>query len=208
MLVLPLPFQGHVNPLMNFSLKLARHGFKVSFVNTEFNHKRIMSSLLDSNNPTGSALNFVTIPDGLEPEDDRKDVEKVFLAMSYTMPALLEKLIKDIAYDGKHRISCIVADMSMGWALEVARKLGIRSAIFYPAAAAMFALQFNIPRLINEGIIGSEGKEYELSLSIHYLFIFSTREGKLLLLEEGLKNELNCRYGPPNLSFLAKNVTL
>ena len=119
-----------------------------------------MSSLAESDNATGSAINFVSIPDGFGPEDDRTDVGKLCLSISNTVPAMFEKLIEDIASDGKERISCIVTELSMGWALEIGRKMGIRGAIFYPAAAAMFALQFHIPRMIDEGIIGNDGKQY------------------------------------------------
>ncbi|RYQ86024.1 hypothetical protein HN51_060132 [Arachis hypogaea] len=43
----------------------------------------------------------------------------------------------------------------MAWALEIARKIGIRGVLFYPASAAMLALQCSIPKLIEDGIIDS-----------------------------------------------------
>lgn len=64
-LVIPFPLQGHTNPFLKLAKLLHRKGFHVTFVNTEFNHQR----LIKSRGP--NALNglpnfkFETIPDGL-----------------------------------------------------------------------------------------------------------------------------------------------
>ena len=44
-LVLPLPAQGHVTPLMELSHRLVDHGFEVTFVNTEAHHARVVGAL-------------------------------------------------------------------------------------------------------------------------------------------------------------------
>ncbi|XP_061366530.1 UDP-glycosyltransferase 83A1-like [Gastrolobium bilobum] len=159
-LVLPYPGQGHVNPMMKFSQNLVEHGCKVYFVNTDFNHKRVVSSMVEqqeSLDESHSLLKLVSIPDGFRPEDDRTDFAKFFDAMLSTMPSMLQKKIEEIHLNGEDRICCIVADLNMGWALNVGNKLGIKGAIFWPATAAMFAMQCNIPTLIDNGIIDSDG---------------------------------------------------
>lgn len=66
-LLIPFPTQGHINPFLKLAKLLHCKGFYITFVNTEFNHKR----LLKSRGPI--ALNgipdfhFETIPDGLPP---------------------------------------------------------------------------------------------------------------------------------------------
>ncbi|KAJ1376140.1 UDP-glucuronosyl/UDP-glucosyltransferase [Sesbania bispinosa] len=165
-LVLPYPAQGHVNPLMTFSKKLADNGCKVFFVNTDYNHKRVVgSSSTTTTTSTGEQegggketnvnIKMVSIPDGLRPEDDRNDFEKLSVSMLNTMPAMLEKLIEDIHSKGQNRINCIIADMSMGWALDVAKKLGINGVLFWLASAALFAVLHNVPKLIDDGVIDS-----------------------------------------------------
>ncbi|KAI4352472.1 hypothetical protein L6164_006722 [Bauhinia variegata] len=156
-LVLPVPAQGHVNSFMSFSRKLVEHGFKVIFVNSDFIHKRVMDSWAESKDSfVGSNIEFVSISDGLRPEDDRTDTVKVISGLTNAMPAQLEKLIEDvICVNGK--ISCIVADVHMGWALEIASKLGIKRAALFTYAAAMLALLDSIPRMIDYGIIDSNG---------------------------------------------------
>ncbi|KAL0014735.1 hypothetical protein SO802_001804 [Lithocarpus litseifolius] len=156
-LVLPFPAQGHVNPLILLSRKKVKHGFKITFVNTDFNHNRVvgaLDSLMDSN------ISLVSIPDGLGPEDDRNELGKLCEAMLRTMLEKLEELINYInASNGNDKIiSCIVADAAgMGWAIEVGIKMGIKRAFFRPGTAASLALQVSIPRLIDDGIINSDG---------------------------------------------------
>ncbi|XP_061347441.1 UDP-glycosyltransferase 83A1-like isoform X1 [Gastrolobium bilobum] len=156
-LVLPGPAQGHVYPMMNFSQKLVENGCKVYFVNTDFNHKRVVSSMVEQQESLDESLvKLVSIPDGLRPEDDRTDFVKLFDAILSTMPSMLQRKIEEIHLYGEDRISCIVADVNMGWALNVGNKLGIKGALFWPASAAMFAFQCNIPALIDKGIIDSD----------------------------------------------------
>nr|KYP69604.1 Cytokinin-O-glucosyltransferase 2 [Cajanus cajan] len=140
---------------MNFSQKLVDHGCKITFVNTEFIHQRLMSSMAKQESLDDSPIKLVSIPDGLGLDDDRSDLGKLCDAILSTMPFILEKLIEDINLNDDDKITCIVADVIMGWALEVGSKLGIKGVQFWTASATMFALQYNIPMLIEDGIIDS-----------------------------------------------------
>ncbi|XP_022850737.1 UDP-glycosyltransferase 83A1-like [Olea europaea var. sylvestris] len=68
-----------------------------------------------------------------------------------------QKLIERINGSESDKISCIIAETSLGWAIEIAEKMGIKKVAFWPAASALFAQSFKIPSLIDEGIIDSEG---------------------------------------------------
>jgi hypothetical protein len=46
----------------------------------------------------------------------------------------------------------------MGWALEVAEKMKIRRAIYWPAAAAILCSLISIPKLLSDGIIDGDGE--------------------------------------------------
>ncbi|RDX68479.1 UDP-glycosyltransferase 83A1, partial [Mucuna pruriens] len=157
-LALPYPAQGHVIPMMTFSQKLVENGCKVIFVNTEFDHKRVVSSMVEQQHSLDdeSLLKLVSIPDGLGPDDDRNDQGKLCEAIPNTMPAMLEKLIEDIHLKGDSRISFIVVDLCMAWALDVGSKLGIQGAVLCPASATLFTLLYNVPLLIDHGIIHSD----------------------------------------------------
>ncbi|MED6216534.1 hypothetical protein PIB30_008519 [Stylosanthes scabra] len=95
-LVIPFPVLGHINPITQFSNVLIKHGCKVTFLHTEFSHKRAQISAKDGGSKDHNNINYVTLPDGLDHEDDRSDLVKVLLSMIKTMPSLLPKLIEDI----------------------------------------------------------------------------------------------------------------
>ncbi|GAY69519.1 hypothetical protein CUMW_288350, partial [Citrus unshiu] len=94
-LVMPAPAQGHVIPLLEFSQCLAKHGFRVTFVNTDYDHKRVVESL-EGKNDLGEQIRLVSIPDGMEPWEDRNDLGKLTEKFLQVMPGKLEELIEEI----------------------------------------------------------------------------------------------------------------
>ncbi|KAK6155021.1 hypothetical protein DH2020_009269 [Rehmannia glutinosa] len=155
-LAIPYPAQGHVIPLMELAQCLAKDGIKVTFVNTEFNHKRIVKALSQTGN-INESIQLASIPDGLEPWEDRNDLGKLTVAMLKVMPEKLEALIEKINETESDKIVCVITDYGMGWALELANKLGIKRAAFVPTAVALLALAINAQKLVDEGIIDSDG---------------------------------------------------
>ncbi|KAF6137376.1 hypothetical protein GIB67_036413 [Kingdonia uniflora] len=79
---------------------------------------------------------------------------KLLEGISSTVPGQLENLIRK----NPEKISCVIADETIGWALEVVQKIGIPNAAFYPAAAGFKALCLQIPKLIQADIIDTDGK--------------------------------------------------
>ncbi|XP_020213750.1 UDP-glycosyltransferase 83A1 [Cajanus cajan] len=168
-LLIPYPTLGHANPLMHLSQVLATHGCKITFLNTEFHHKRANTEVAGLDNPNGHQIEFVTLPDGLDPQDDRSDHKKVIFSIKNHMHAMLPKLIQDInALHVNNNITCIVVTVNMGWALEVGHKMGIKGALLWPASASSLATCDCIPRLIDDGTIDSDGnptRKQEIQLS-------------------------------------------
>ncbi|ESW23302.1 hypothetical protein PHAVU_004G035300 [Phaseolus vulgaris] len=159
-MVVPYPEQGHVIPLMELSLLLVKQGIKITFVNTKENHDRIKSAL-----PCGdgllSQMSLVWISDGLESSEERKKPGKSSGAVLKVMPEKVEELIECINGSESERITCVLADQSIGWALDIAEKKGIRRAAFCPASAAQLVLGLSIPKLIDNGIIDKDGTPLE-----------------------------------------------
>ncbi|KAJ4707315.1 UDP-glycosyltransferase [Melia azedarach] len=155
-LVIPYPAQGHVIPLMELSQCLVKHGFRITFVNTEYNHK-LVKNALSVKEDKGDLIHLVSIPDGLESLEDRNKPGKISEAILRVMPGNVEKLIEEINSSENDRISCVLADQSIGWALEIAEKKGIKRAAFCPAAAALLVLSLSVPKLIDDGIIDDDG---------------------------------------------------
>ncbi|OMO62733.1 UDP-glucuronosyl/UDP-glucosyltransferase [Corchorus olitorius] len=124
--VISYPAQGHVAPLMKLSLKIAAHDVRVTFVNTESIHKKIRVSMPEKDREEG-LISLVSIPDGLE-QEDRNDVFKLAESIGRVMPGDLEDLILKLNRSNvDEQIKCVIAETSVGWALQVAKKMGIRA---------------------------------------------------------------------------------
>ncbi|PPD96712.1 hypothetical protein GOBAR_DD06245 [Gossypium barbadense] len=155
-LVIPYPAQGHVIPLMDLSSCLLKHGFKITFVTLEFNHQNAMDILALRGEEMGNRVHLVSVPDGLGSSEERNQPGKISEAILQTMPRKVEELIEEIN-GSERKINCVIADQSLGWALEIAKKHGIKRAAFCPAAAALLVLGFSIPKLIDDGVIDQDG---------------------------------------------------
>lgn len=162
MLLVSFPAQGHVAALMKLAHRLADCRVKVTFVTTEFICERIKESQqLGSFSQMEDAQHLVRIvplPDGLEPEDDRKAETKMTRSISRVMPGYLKELIQKInQQEDDKKITCVIADVTFGWALQVAAKLGLKKASVYTSAPGILAMIMNIPKFIKAGIISSDG---------------------------------------------------
>ncbi|PWA73951.1 UDP-glucuronosyl/UDP-glucosyltransferase [Artemisia annua] len=155
-LVIAYPGQGHVIPLMDVARCLTSNGLKVTFVTTEAIHKRLMCAWSEIDD-TNDLMQMVSIPDGMQPRDDRDDMAKLFQTMSQLMPSKLEKLIEDINKANNEKITCIVADYCMGWVSRVAKKMSIRQATFCSGSAALLALIMSVQKLLDDQVIDRDG---------------------------------------------------
>ena len=153
MLVIPFPAQGHVAPLMKLSHQIVDHGIKVTFVTTEFINARLITTM-----PANSPIRLVSLQNGLEPEDDQTDALKLINSFQEVKPDHFKDLIEKInESDDDDRIICVIADVTVAWAFDVAEKMGIQSVAFWPTGPANLALIFHIPKLIEDGIIDTQG---------------------------------------------------
>lgn len=168
-LAVPLPLQGHVTPLMKLCRQISSHGVKVTFVNTGYIHDQILAATDNDNN-----LVLTSIPDGLSPDDDRKDVGKVVGSLESTMAASLTDLIQKIneSCDGDEKISCVIADLSVYWVLEVAERFGAEAVGYVPVSAAAMALALHIPSLVQQGYLRQNGS-FQLTCNLLFFFVLA-----------------------------------
>ncbi|CAN6578097.1 unnamed protein product [Malus baccata var. baccata] len=162
------PIQGHVAPFIKLSYLLASRGIKVTLVVTEFLHARLMASQPELDGEQCDQVRLVAVPDGLPEEDPRSDERKVGESIFKVMPGHLENLLNKANLEG-NQVACIIADAIFGWALEFAEKREIKLAMFWPSTPGGLALALSIPKLIEAGIIDSNGtptmKGYKVQLS-------------------------------------------
>lgn len=65
---------------MDLSKCLANHGFKVTFVNSEYIHNRVLNAMGDTSD-IGDEIQLVSLPDGMEVWEDRNDLGKLCKAI-------------------------------------------------------------------------------------------------------------------------------
>ncbi|XP_065855463.1 UDP-glycosyltransferase 83A1-like [Euphorbia lathyris] len=156
-LAVPYPLQGHVIPLIELSKCLVQQGFRVTFVNTDHNHKRVLNALTQKDDL--GEISLVSIPDGLQSSDDRNDLAKLAKAIFQVMPGELEELINRINANSSEdeKIKCLIADWGMGWVFEVSEKMKIRRAAFWTPPAAILTPIISIQKLIDDQVIDNDG---------------------------------------------------
>ncbi|KAG6398383.1 hypothetical protein SASPL_139841 [Salvia splendens] len=162
-LAMPYPAQGHVIPLMELAQWLAHNGIRVTFVNTDFNHARVMSSL----SSISELITLASVPDGLESWEDRNDLAKLEASMPEAVPRALEALIEKINTTESDRVTCLITDYGLIWALALADKLGIKKSAFLPAPVALLALARHSKSLLDEGIVDGDGTPLKADHVIH-----------------------------------------
>jgi hypothetical protein len=132
---IPFPAQGHINPMLKMAKILHFRGFHVTFVNTEFNHKRILKSRGPNSLDGLPSFRFETIPDGLPDSDVEATQDIASLCVSTRknclapFTSLLSKL-NDTASSKVPPVTCIVSDCVMTFTLDAAAELGIPDVLF------------------------------------------------------------------------------
>ncbi|KAF2301680.1 hypothetical protein GH714_028652 [Hevea brasiliensis] len=149
----PYPSQGHVTPLMKLAYNLVDQEVKVTFVNTESIHAKLMSAM-PKKFKGKIPISLVSIPEGLESNHDGKDNFQVRESASSFTQSHLQNFVENInLLNNEKQVSLVIADISVGWALEVAKKMGIKQAAFVPYGLGNLAMILHNPMLIKAGII-------------------------------------------------------
>ncbi|CAO2143965.1 unnamed protein product [Urochloa humidicola] len=161
-LLLPYPAQGHVIPFMELAHRLLDRGFAVTFVNTEFNHRRVMGAAAAvAAASSAGRLRLVGVADGMDDGEDRDNLIRLNVTMQEAMPPQLEALLDGGEGPGGG-VTCVVVDVGMSWALDAAKRRGLPTAALWPASAAVLALIVGAKKLIRDGVIDDDGAPVKL----------------------------------------------
>ncbi|KAL6144095.1 hypothetical protein ACLB2K_054790 [Fragaria x ananassa] len=156
----PLPFQSHIKAMFQFAQLLHQRGFHITFVNTEFNHRRFLKSLGPNSLDHFLDFRFETIPDGL-PISDEKDSQEmtlVFDSVRKNFVAPFRNLLNKLNGANMNLpVTSIVSDGFMTFTITVAEELGIPIAHFFTLAAVGFMSLKSIPTLVEKGFAPLKG---------------------------------------------------
>ncbi|KAF7803733.1 7-deoxyloganetin glucosyltransferase-like [Senna tora] len=159
-------------------LKLAKllhfRGFHITFVNSEFNHTRLLKSRGLTSLDGFPDFQFETIPDGLPPPTDFNATQPIpFLCESTSKNCLLPfqnllARLNDSASNGLiPPVTCLVSDGIMTFTVEAAQNLGLPILIFWTASACSYLAAAHFRKLFEKGLIPL--KESQKPKSVFYV---------------------------------------
>ncbi|KAJ6811706.1 7-deoxyloganetin glucosyltransferase-like [Iris pallida] len=164
--LLPYPAQGHITPMLHLSKVLHSNGFYITFVNTDYNHRRMLRSRGSDSLAGTESFRFESIPDGLLPsptseipqDDDvdnvTQDIPELCLSTRENCGAPLRELIARVGSSpGVPPVSCVVADGFMTFALEIARELGLVDLVFSTLSTCGFMGYLHFFELVKRGYV-------------------------------------------------------
>ncbi|KAF7815457.1 UDP-glucosyltransferase 85K17 [Senna tora] len=156
---IPYPAQGHINPFMQLAKLLHSNGFHITFVNTEFNHRRFAKALGPGFVMGLPDFRFETIPDGM-PSSDKDATQDIPALCESTrkhcfvpFKELIVKLNSSTKHEKVPPVSCIICDPTMGFAAKVADELGIQRIQLWTASACGMLGYLQYDELVKRGIV-------------------------------------------------------
>lgn len=151
LVLVPCPYQGHINPMLQLGKFLHSKGFSITIVHTHFN------SPSPSNHPE---FIFLPIPDGLTvPLVSSGNIIAILLALnanckSSFLQCLTTQVMKQ---EPEKKITCIIYDEFMYFSEPVANHLNIPSIILRTTSAANFLARTTVIDLHSKGLIPFPG---------------------------------------------------
>ncbi|KAJ4958116.1 hypothetical protein NE237_025227 [Protea cynaroides] len=137
-LLLTFPAQGHINPTLEFAKRLLLTGARVTFATSLSAYRRMENT---SSAPAG--LTFAPFSDGFDdgfnPSDAAHDNH------SSEFKRLGSKFLTDLAANLAKEgcpITCIVYSLVIPWAAQLARDLGVPSALLWIQPATVLSLYY------------------------------------------------------------------
>ncbi|GJN11864.1 hypothetical protein PR202_ga30097 [Eleusine coracana subsp. coracana] len=159
---MPYPAQGHVTPMFKLAKLLHARGFHVTFVNTEYNHRRMLQSQGAAAMESVPGFRFAAIPDGLPPSDAdaTQDIPALcYSTMTTCLPHLLnllEKLNHEAAEAGAGSagpVTCLLFDAVMSFGYDAAQKIGVPAVALWTASCCGFMGYRNYRNLVDWGLV-------------------------------------------------------
>ena len=168
-LIFPMPFQGHLNSMLNLSHLFCLAEFDVTFIISDFSHRRLLQhTTVASTFARYPGFQFRTFPDGL-PEDHPRSGHRAMEFMSsvknVTVPLFKEMMIQEnfLASATRRRVTCFVADGVLNFAADFCEENGLPLIYFRTTTTSYFWALFRFPELLEAQEIPFGGQIYLVS---------------------------------------------
>lgn len=171
---IPYPAQGHVNPMLKLAKLLHHKGFHITFVNTEYNHRRLLKSGGSSALDGLPDFRFATIPDGLplSDADATQDIPSLCVSTTTTCLEPFSDLLSNLNKTGPP-VTCIVSDGVMSFTLKAADTFGLPEVLFWTTSACGLLGYTHYRNLVEKGYIPLKGNPFKFNTYLFYWVIAS-----------------------------------
>lgn len=150
--------------MLKLAILLHTRGFFITFVNTEYNHRRLLRSRGPDFLTALPDFKFAQIPDGL-PSSGDEDVTQDVLALCQStgvkcLDPFLELLRKINGSVEFPPVSCVIPDAIMSFAVVAAKEIDVPCVCFRTTSAATFLANKYLPLLMEKGLIPLKDSTY------------------------------------------------
>lgn len=124
-------------------------------VYTEFNHSRLLRSKGPEAVKNSPGFWFETIPDGVPPSNPdatQSVTELLYYTKKHSVVPLRDLIVKLNSTEGLPKVSCIISDGIMSFAIKVARELGIPEVQFWTASTCGLVAYLQFGELVKKSI--------------------------------------------------------
>ncbi|KMT10142.1 hypothetical protein BVRB_5g119040 [Beta vulgaris subsp. vulgaris] len=144
-LVVPYPSQGHINPMLQFSKRLASKGIKPTLAPTICFSKLMHTSI----SPThyGPKIQVRPISDGYDNGGflSAESISAYLDSFRTNGPKTLAQLINKLSEEGDP-VKAMIYDGQLPWALDVARQFGLVAVLFFTETCSVNSIYYQVQR--------------------------------------------------------------
>ncbi|KAJ6860670.1 UDP-glycosyltransferase 92A1-like [Populus alba x Populus x berolinensis] len=206
--MLPFLAHGHLIPFLALARQIHQAtGFKISIASTPLNIQYLSSTFNSSSDePENDHIHLLELPfcstdNDLPPNTENSEnlsLDSIgkLLSASLSLRKPFHSLVSDIAAKQGHPPLCIISDVFLGWATEVANSLGTVNVTFATSGAygtlASSSLWLNLPHRAASGMSTRRaGKKLEISIEKCIEWLESHSPASVLYISFGSQNTIS-----------------
>ncbi|XP_072967342.1 UDP-glycosyltransferase 76B1-like [Typha angustifolia] len=158
LLFVPLPFQGHINPMFHLASLLHSRGFAITIFHTHFNSP-------DPDNYPKS-YRFIPVPDNLsDTVRSTKDGVAHIHALNKSCQASFRDILGELLSSEEESVACVIFDAHWYALQAVAKKLGVATMVLRTGNATSFNLFMAFPLLLEKGYLPIQESQLDAFVS-------------------------------------------
>ncbi|KAI3837140.1 hypothetical protein MKX03_022189 [Papaver bracteatum] len=163
---IPYPVQSHISSMIKLAKIIHIKGCHITFVNTEFNHQRLLNARGADSLKGLPDFCFETIPDGLPPPSNpnaSQDIQSLSMSTDKNCLEPFRNLIhrlNNTTYSNVPPVSCVIADGCMSFTLQAAKEFEIPDMLYWPISFCAFVCFLHFPNLVQRGLVPLKDESY------------------------------------------------